>query len=111
MRQHLSEPGLDVPFQLMASADKATGTIQAASLSGRCPVILKTDMTHLANKGENRAQILAGLFDAVCENVLVLVKPGISPPGVCLIGGVSRSCRIQNTFRFLIESCQDGLWL
>ncbi len=56
-------------------------------------------MTHLANKGENRAQILAGLFDAVCENVLVLIKPGISPPGVCLIGGVSRSRRIQNTFR------------
>jgi predicted CoA-substrate-specific enzyme activase len=69
-----------------------------APLSGRCPVILKTDMTHLANKGENRAQILAGLFDAVCENVLVLVKPGISPPGVCLIGGVSRSRRIRKTF-------------
>jgi len=46
-----------------------------APLSGRCPVILKTDMTHLANKGEDRARILAGLFDAVCENVLVLVKP------------------------------------
>ena len=25
-----------------------------APLSGRCPVILKTDMTHLANKGESR---------------------------------------------------------
>ncbi|MEK7867246.1 MAG: BadF/BadG/BcrA/BcrD ATPase family protein, partial [Planctomycetota bacterium] len=48
-----------------------------APLSGRCPVILKTDMTHLANKGEDRARILAGLFDAVCENVLVLVKPGV----------------------------------
>ena len=52
---------------------------QPAPLSGRCPVILKTDMTHLANKGEDRARILAGLFDAVCENVLVLIKPGISP--------------------------------
>lgn len=29
------------------------------SLSGRCPVILKTDMTHLANKGEDRTRILA----------------------------------------------------
>ncbi len=69
----------------------------AASLSGRCPVILKTDMTHLANKGENKAEILAGLFDAVCENVLNLVKPGISPNLVVLIGGVSQSKRIQRT--------------
>jgi predicted CoA-substrate-specific enzyme activase len=69
-----------------------------APLSGRCPVILKTDMTHLANKGEGRAQILAGLFDAVCANVLVLVRPGVSPEHVCLLGGVSRSRRIQRTF-------------
>ena len=48
-----------------------------APLSGRCPVILKTDMTHLANKGEERARILAGLFDAVCENIFVLIKPGV----------------------------------
>ena len=53
-----------------------------APLSGRCPVILKTDMTHLANKGEDRARILTGLFDAVCENVMVLVKPGVSPERV-----------------------------
>ncbi|HEX7487397.1 MAG TPA: BadF/BadG/BcrA/BcrD ATPase family protein, partial [Anaeromyxobacteraceae bacterium] len=32
-----------------------------APLSGRCPVILKTDMTHLANKGEGKDRILAGL--------------------------------------------------
>ena len=71
----------------------------AAALSGRCPVILKTDMTHLANKGENRAEILAGLFDAVCENVLNLIKPGISPGPIVLIGGVSQSPRVQRTFR------------
>ncbi len=69
-----------------------------APLSGRCPVILKTDMTHLANKGEDRARILAGLFDAVCENVLVLIKPGASPKRVLLTGGVSRSQRVQRAF-------------
>ena len=71
---------------------------KSAPLSGRCPVILKTDMTHLANKGEKREAILAGLFDAVCENVMVLVKPGVSPADVALIGGVSRSRRIRKTF-------------
>jgi predicted CoA-substrate-specific enzyme activase len=69
-----------------------------APLSGRCPVILKTDMTHLANKGEDRARILAGLFDAVCENVLILIKPGVSPRPVLLTGGVSRSPRIRRVF-------------
>jgi predicted CoA-substrate-specific enzyme activase len=76
-----------------------TGVEKPAVLSGRCPVILKTDMTHLANKGENRAAILAGLFDAVCENVLVLIKPELCPKRVALIGGVPCSPRVQATFR------------
>jgi predicted CoA-substrate-specific enzyme activase len=66
-----------------------------APLSGRCPVILKTDMTHLANKGEDRTRILAGLFDAVCENVLTLIKPANSPKRVLLTGGISRSSRVR----------------
>jgi predicted CoA-substrate-specific enzyme activase len=69
-----------------------------APLSGRCPVILKTDMTHLANQGEDRARILAGLFDAVCENVLILIKPGNSPRRVLLTGGVCRSPRVRRVF-------------
>jgi activator of 2-hydroxyglutaryl-CoA dehydratase/predicted nucleotide-binding protein (sugar kinase/HSP70/actin superfamily) len=73
-----------------------------APLSGRCPVILKTDMTHLANKGEDRARILAGLFDAVCENVSVLIKPGVSPARVLLTGGVSRSPRVRRVFGELL---------
>jgi activator of 2-hydroxyglutaryl-CoA dehydratase/predicted nucleotide-binding protein (sugar kinase/HSP70/actin superfamily) len=71
------------------------GEPNPAALSGRCPVILKTDMTHLANKGEDRSRILAGLYDAVCENVLSLVRPRLAPPNVVLIGGVSRAPRIR----------------
>lgn len=76
-----------------------TDVDHAAALSGRCPVILKSDMTHLANKGEKRDEILAGLFDAVCENVLNLVKPGRTPNPVLLVGGVSQSPRVQGTFQ------------
>jgi len=73
-----------------------------APLSGRCPVILKTDMTHLANKGEPQERILAGLYDAVCENVQVLIKPRVSPKRTVLIGGVTRAKRIRDNFdRFL----------
>ena len=81
----------------------------AAPLSGRCPVILKTDMTHLANKGESRARILAGLYDAVCENVQALIKPRLCPRDVLLIGGVSRSWRVRENFRRFLERRQMAL--
>ena len=71
--------------------------LEPAALSGRCPVILKTDMTHLANKGESQSRILAGLYDAVCENVVTLVRPRLAPRSVVLIGGVARSARIRRT--------------
>ncbi len=75
-----------------------------APLSGRCPVILKTDMTHLANQGEARSRILAGLYDAVAENVVALVRPRLAPPRVVLVGGVVRSARIRRTIgRWLAE--------
>ncbi len=79
------------------------GETEPAALSGRCPVILKTDMTHLANKGESCSRILAGLYDAVCENVQVLIKPRLSPPEVMLIGGVTRSRRVRDHFRAFLE--------
>jgi activator of 2-hydroxyglutaryl-CoA dehydratase/predicted nucleotide-binding protein (sugar kinase/HSP70/actin superfamily) len=88
---------VDQASRLCASVEKP------AALSGRCPVILKTDMTHLANKGEDRAAIVAGLYDAVCENVQVLLKPGISPSRVLLAGGVMRAERVRENFRRFLE--------
>jgi predicted CoA-substrate-specific enzyme activase len=79
-------------------ADELATGAEAAPLSGRCPVILKTDMTHLANKGEDRARILAGLFDAICENVQVLVRATGSRE-VTLAGGVGQSRRVRENFR------------
>jgi activator of 2-hydroxyglutaryl-CoA dehydratase/predicted nucleotide-binding protein (sugar kinase/HSP70/actin superfamily) len=86
------------------------GVEQPAPLSGRCPVILKTDMTHLANKGESKERILAGLYDAVCENVQVLVKPKLAPPRVLLAGGVSRAARIRDHFRRFLAANGMALW-
>jgi predicted CoA-substrate-specific enzyme activase len=103
-----------------AAAALADGVDAPAALSGRCPVILKTDMTHLANLGEGRERILAGLFDAVCENVQVLVKPYVSPPAVVLTGGVSRASRVRRHFRRFCEkhdmvlldiAAEDALYL
>jgi activator of 2-hydroxyglutaryl-CoA dehydratase/predicted nucleotide-binding protein (sugar kinase/HSP70/actin superfamily) len=83
--------GLDVD----EAAELCEDEPDPAPLSGRCPVILKTDMTHLANKGESKSRILAGLYDAVCENVVTLLRPRIAPPDVVLVGGVARSARVR----------------
>ena len=93
--RHLVERfGLTIDEASQACADEDSPAV----LSGRCPVILKTDMTHLANKGEDRARILAGLFDAVCENVQTLVRPS-TPSPVLLAGGVARAPRVRAHFR------------
>ena len=92
----------------VAEADALAVGAEAAPLSSRCPVILKTDVTHLANRGEARERILAGLFDAICANVLTFVKPG-GPPEVWLCGGVSRSRRLRERFR--VALAERGLVL
>ncbi len=87
------------------AAALAEEVADAAPLSGRCPVILKTDMTHLANKGEKRERILAGLLDAIAEAAEVLVKPRRSPRRVLLVGGVTRARRVREHFRrFLVRN-------
>ncbi len=95
LRQLVERFNLDIE----QASDLCEGIPDPSPLSGRCPVILKTDMTHLANKGEDRARILAGLYDAVTENVKGLLKPGVSPKRVFLTGGVSRSRRVRDNFR------------
>ncbi len=94
LRQLVERFGLSV-----AEADRlCEGIAEPCPLSGRCPVILKTDMTHLANRGEGRDRILAGLYDAVCENVQTLVRWQESPRALLLLGGVARSARIRDHF-------------
>ena len=94
----------------LAQADVACENVEhACALSGRCPVILKTDMTHLANRGEGKAEILAGVYDAICDNVEALIKPAMCPKNVVLSGGVTRSKRIVNHFRRFFD--KHGLTL
>lgn len=99
LRQLVERFNLDIEAASTLCADVE----DPAPLSGRCPVILKTDMTHLANKGESQPRILAGLYDAVCENVQVLLKPRISPKRLLLVGGVSQAKRIQTHFARFCE--------
>ena len=99
LRQLVERFGLDVDEAARVTADVG----EPAPLSGRCPVILKTDMTHLANKGEKHERILAGLLDAIAESAEVLVKPRRSPRRVLLTGGVTRAPRVRQHFRAFLE--------
>jgi predicted CoA-substrate-specific enzyme activase len=99
LRQLVERLGLGVEEACRLAEAEA----EPAPLSGRCPVILKTDMTHLANKGERRERILAGLLDAVAENVAALVKPGTCPRRVFLSGGVARAARVRAALRGRLE--------
>ena len=116
LRQLVERFDLDVE----EAARLAAGVAEPAPLSGRCPVILKTDMTHLANKGEGKDRILAGLLDAIAENVQVLVKPRVCPDRLLVVGGVARSTRLVEHFRRFADRqgmrlfelpCDDGLYL
>jgi predicted CoA-substrate-specific enzyme activase len=99
LRQLVARFGLDVE----AADVLAAAAANAAALSGRCPVILKTDMTHLANAGHDRGRVLAGLFDAVAESAEALVRPRVGPPRVALCGGVARSRRVRAHFAAFLE--------
>ena len=99
LRQLVERLGLGVEEACRLAEAEA----EPAELSGRCPVILKTDMTHLANKGERRERILAGLLEAVAENVAALVKPGTCPRRVYLGGGVARAGRVRASLRRRLE--------
>ncbi|MEK7765617.1 MAG: BadF/BadG/BcrA/BcrD ATPase family protein, partial [bacterium] len=105
LRQLVERFGLSIED----ASRECEGVTDPAPLSGRCPVILKTDMTHLANKGERRERILAGLYDAVCQNVQVLIKTRACPPRLLLLGGVGRSLRIRARFEEFAE--RNGLRL
>ena len=100
LRQLVERFGLSVE----EAAARAAAADRAAPLSGRCPVILKTDMTHLANKGERQERILAGLFDAIAESAEALVKPRRCPPRVLLAGGVARAARVRDHLRRFLEA-------
>lgn len=105
LRQLVERFNLDLP----KSDAMCENVTNASSLSGRCPVILKTDMTHLANRGDKSEEILAGVYDAICENVQALIKPTICPKSVILAGGVARSARIRKNFEQFCE--KNGLQL
>ncbi len=77
---------------------------QRAKFTGRCTVFVETEMINLQQKGYTIPQIVAGLMEAVCENYLNDLTPGMvlkSPIYFC--GGVSQILPVRETFNRILK--------
>ena len=73
------------------------------NLPGRCPVLLKSSITHLHNNGESQKAILAALLDVISENLLVNYSPDQKIKCALLTGGVSKILRVRNNISSLLK--------
>lgn len=71
-------------------SDLGIGSSERARFTGRCTVFVETEMINLQQSGYTLESIAAGLSDAICENYLKDLSPGISlrPPFI-FCGGVA----------------------
>ncbi len=72
--------------------------------SGRCPVLLKSRITHLHNTGEPKENIIMGLFDALSENILINYNPDPQIKYCLLTGGVSKYLRVREGIQTILKS-------
>ena len=72
---------------------------ERARFTGRCTVFVETEMINLQQSGYTLESIAAGLSDAICENYLKDLSPGISlrPPFI-FCGGVAGMESIVEAF-------------
>ncbi len=92
----------NIPKEELNSID--LNSYSPSKLSGRCPVLIKTNITHLHNTGESKESILAGLLDIICDNIIISYKPGSQITSALLTGGVSSVPRVRNNFLTFFRS-------
>lgn len=77
---------------------------EKAKFTGRCTVFVETEMVNLQQNGYPLEAIAAGLVDAICDNYLKDLTPGIainSPIIFC--GGVSTIQAVKESFEEKLE--------
>ncbi len=71
----------------------------AARFTGRCTVFVETEMVNLQQRGHPVEAIAAGLFDAICENFLNDLGPGMRLlPPFMFCGGVASIEAVRRSF-------------
>ena len=86
-------------FTVEQADELALGAEKSVSITARCSVFAKTEMTHYANQGKGAADLFRGYFRSVARNTHALLTKNRVPGPVFLIGG----CAQIESFRAAIE--------
>lgn len=68
----------------------ALSATEAIPITARCSVFAKSEMTHYANQGRDRAALFRGYFESIARNAQALLGRHRVPGPVYLVGGGSR---------------------
>lgn len=69
------------------------------SITARCSVFAKSEMTHYANQGKSRAELFKGYFGSIARNARALLKRNQAKGPVYLIGGCTRMKSFLEAFK------------
>ncbi|MFH0856673.1 MAG: BadF/BadG/BcrA/BcrD ATPase family protein [bacterium] len=73
-------------------------------IAARCSVFIKSEITHLANQGLSREEILASYFNGIVLNILGLVKKWKVSGPVILIGGVAENKQVAGRLKDILKN-------
>ena len=88
--------GLDEAVALAAAADRGI------TVTSRCAVFAKSELTHFANQGEDHGRLFLGLFESVARNVHALYDRAKVDGPVVLIGHGALIGPLVAAFRELV---------
>ncbi|HCY88615.1 MAG TPA: hypothetical protein DHV36_25995 [Desulfobacteraceae bacterium] len=91
-------------YSLEEADAMALETDQEISITARCSVFAKSEMTHYANQGKSRAGLFKGYFGAIAKNAFALVKRNQTPGPVYLIGGCTRLESFVRAFKAVCDT-------
>jgi len=76
----------------------ALSATQAIPITARCSVFAKSEMTHYANQGRDRAALFRGYIESIARNAQALLARHRVAGPVYLIGGGSRLVALRQAF-------------
>jgi len=102
--QIVSRVNLDI-----GKASEISRLVEAAEITSRCGVTMKTDFTHLLNSGRRVEEALAGLLESSAKNAVALAWKAGPQKKILIIGGLSQSSRIVETIKKMFSDREVGV--
>ncbi len=86
-------------YTIEQADEMAVSAKNEISITARCSVFAKSEMTHYANQGKSRAELFKGYFGSIARNAKALLKRNQARGPVYLIGGCTRMESFLEAFR------------